>query len=69
MVNRKYFSRKFILSIIVVVLAATIPVWFRVNEVQDMVTLSVIALFTGVGVAYGFINVKDAKLEKEKQNE
>ena len=69
MVNRKYFSRKFILSIIVVVLAATIPVWFRVNEVQDMVTLSVIALFTGMGVAYGFINVKDAKLEKEKQNE
>lgn len=65
--NPKYFSRKFILSLLVIFGAAALPVWFKNNGVDDTVTMLVIALFTGVGVAYGFVNIKDASIEKKRQ--
>lgn len=56
--NAKYFSRKFILTILISLMSAIAPVVYKKFDVSDMVTLSVLALLGGVGAAYGFINIK-----------
>jgi hypothetical protein len=61
----KYFSRKFILTLIVLILSAVSPYIYKQIDVSDTVALAVLAIFGGVGVAYGFINVQDAKLDKQ----
>jgi hypothetical protein len=65
----RYFSRKFVLTIVVMLLSVGAPLLYKTNGVSDSITLSVIALLGGIGVAYGFINVKDAKLDKESKSE
>lgn len=57
----KYFSRKFILTLMVTILSVVVPVVYTKMGVSDAVLMTVLALLGGVGVAYGFINVKDSQ--------
>lgn len=61
----KYFSRKFVLTLLVILLSVIAPYLYKQIEVSDSVVLAVLAILGGVGVAYGFINVQDAKVEKK----
>lgn len=65
----KFMSRKFILTIGVVSLAGYMPKVYKEVGVSDTVTLAVLALLGGVGMAYGFINVKDAQIPVVKPSD
>lgn len=56
-----YFSRKFLLTVVVLIMAYFIPIKYKENGVSETVTMTVLVLLASVGAAYGFINVKDAK--------
>lgn len=60
----KFLSRKFILTIGVLMAAVMYPKVYKEAGVSDSVTLAVLALLCGVGVSYGFINVKDSKKQE-----
>ena len=58
----KYLSRKFLLTIMVLILAYCAPIAYKSAGVSDTVALAVLAIMGGVGAAYGFIQGKlDAK--------
>ncbi len=59
---QKYFSRKFVVALIVLLLSALVPLLYRGQEVSDTVTLAVLAIFSSIAIGYGIINVNDAKL-------
>jgi len=63
----KFISRKFIMTVVVVLLVSVLPITYKTNEVGDTITMTVLAILAAVGAAYGFINVKDAKLEIQKK--
>jgi hypothetical protein len=63
----KYFSRKFVLTVFISVLAVLAPVVYKDKGVSDMVLLAVLGILSGIGVAYGFLNVKEAKLNSDKK--
>ena len=63
--NSKYFSRKFLVTIMVMLGAVVSPFLYSKAGVTDTVTLAVLAILGGVGVAYGVVNVKDAGLNKK----
>jgi hypothetical protein len=54
----KFLSRKFLLTIWISALSVAAPILFKKAEVSDVVILSVLGILGGVGVAYGFINMK-----------
>lgn len=55
---RKFVSTKFVVTILITLLGAIVPVAFSKNGVSNEVTLAVLGLFTGVGIAYGVLNVR-----------
>ena len=57
--NAKYFSRKFIVTLLVTVVALIIPIVYHKIGVNEMITMAVLAIVGGVGVAYGVVNIKD----------
>lgn len=59
--DSKFLSRKFILTVIVLMLVAIAPICYKQNGVSDTIVLTVLLIFAAVGTAYGFINLKDAK--------
>jgi len=63
----KYFSRKFVLTVFVLLLAVIAPVAYKDKGVSDMVLLAVLGILSGVGVAYGFLNVREAKINSDKK--
>jgi len=63
----KYFSRKFVLTVFVLLLAVIAPVVYKDKGVSDMVLLAVLGILSGVGVAYGFLNVREAKINSDKK--
>ncbi len=63
----KFLSRKFILTVLVVLLSVMAPFVYKKVEVTDQVTLMVLAILGGVGVAYGFINLKASKEENKSE--
>lgn len=63
----KYLSRKFLLTVLVIFCSVYFPKIYKEAGVSDSIALAVLALLGGVGVAYGFVNVKDASLEKKKE--
>lgn len=54
----KFKSRKFILTMIIIVLTAILPALYKYLQVGEAVTMTVLGILAGVGAAYGFINVK-----------
>lgn len=62
---QKYFSRKFVVALLVLVLSALMPLLYRGQEVSDTVTLAVLAIFSSIAIGYGIINVKDARVAAE----
>ena len=57
--NAKYFSRKFIVTILVAIIGAIAPIVYTKLGVSEMVTMTVLAMVGGIGAAYGVINIKD----------
>lgn len=55
----RFGSRKFLLTLIVLLLLSLLPVFFKHNLVGDAVAMMALGGIIGVGVAYGFINIKD----------
>ena len=47
-------------------LVGGLPLCYKLNQVSDSVTMIVLGILAGVGVAYGFVNVKDAKVDLDK---
>lgn len=64
--DTRFLSRKFILTVAVLLMVGILPMVYKSNGVSETVTMTVLALLGAVGVAYGFVNVKDAKIEAEK---
>lgn len=62
----KYLSRKFIVTLLIMILAPLIPYIYKVNGVSDSISMAVLALIGGVGAAYGVLNVAQDKVEKNK---
>lgn len=62
----KFLSRKFIVTLLVVGLGAGLPLAYQKAGVGEGVILAVLALLTGVGIAYGVINTKDAMRDKQE---
>lgn len=67
--NSKFFSRKFIVTLLVTMLASMLPVVYTKAGVGEGVMLAVLGILGGVGVAYGVINMKDAALDKKKNDQ
>lgn len=61
----KYLSRKFILTAVVLYILG--KALFTKLDVSDPVAMLILSLIGGVGIAYGFINVKDAKIGLDKK--
>ena len=61
---QKYFSRKFILTVMISCMSVGAPLVYKTQGVSDTITLAVIGILAGIGAAYGFINVKDAQIDK-----
>lgn len=61
----KYLSRKFLLTLLVVILSSVLPVVYKDKGVSDNVLLVVLALFGGIGAAYHFVNLKEAQVKPE----
>lgn len=66
MEDSKFLSRKFILTIIVIILVGVLPIVYKTNGVGDSICMTVLGLLGAVGVAYGFINLKEAKAQVEE---
>lgn len=58
----KYFSRKFVLTVFISLLAVVVPVVYKDKGVSDTVLITVLGILSGVGVAYGFLNIKSKSL-------
>lgn len=67
MAESKFLSRKFIVTIAVMILSVAAPILYQNLGVSETVTLTVLAMIGGVGTAYGVINYKDAKLDQGKE--
>ena len=57
----RYISRKFLLTMGVMFMVYKVPTEFKALGVADNITIGVIALLGAIGVAYGFVNIKDNK--------
>lgn len=64
--DTRFLSRKFILTAVVLLMVGGLPMIYKSNGVSETVTMTVLILLGSVGAAYGFMNVKDAKIEMEK---
>lgn len=64
--DTRFISRKFILTVVVLIMVGALPMIYKSNGVSETVTMTVLILLASVGAAYGFMNVKDAKVEAEK---
>ncbi len=65
----KFLSRKFIVTLLVVGLGVASPIAYQKAGIGEGIILAVLALLSGVGVAYGVINMKDAKLDKRSDED
>lgn len=65
--DTRFLSRKFILTVVVLLMVGILPMIYKNNGVSEAVTMVVLGLLGAVGAAYGFVNVKDAKVEMEKK--
>lgn len=64
---KKFVSRKFFLTVFIVLLAVLAPIIYKDKGVQDAVTMTVLGILAGVGAAYGFLNIRDSKEKDEAQ--
>lgn len=62
----KYLSRKFLLTVTILLLSSALPVIYKNSQVSDSVMLAVLAILAGVGTAYGFLNLKEANIDQPK---
>jgi hypothetical protein len=62
----KFMSRKFIVTIMVMVAASVLPSAYHGAGVSDTVVLAVLGIIAGIGASYGVLNVKDAQNELKK---
>ena len=69
MKTNKWLSRKFVVTIIVFCAAIFIPILYKHAGVSETVILAVLGIVGGIGVAYGIINVQDAKVDKKTGQE
>jgi len=60
-IMKNYASRKWIVTIAIMVMAYQMPIAFKNAGISDAIILGGMALLAGVGVAYGIVNVKDSK--------
>lgn len=65
----KFLSRKFVVTILVMLLGVFVPVIYQKSGVSESLMLAVIALLSGVGVAYGVVNLKESKIDLLKSKE
>lgn len=59
----RFKSRKFLLSVLVMISAMVLPAVFHAIGIADAVTMTSLGMITSVGAAYGLINVHDRKVE------
>lgn len=59
----KFFSRKFLLTLLVLGASSGLPVLYKQLEISEIVTLTVLGIIAGIGTAYGFINLKESKID------
>ena len=64
----KFKSTKFIVTLMIVLLGVGTPVIFAQNQVPTEITMAVLALLSGVGIAYGILNVKAEALRNKEQD-
>jgi hypothetical protein len=57
----KFLSRKFIMTIVLGILAFVTPIVFAKFAISETVILAVLGLYTGIGVTYGILNVREKK--------
>lgn len=55
----RFLSRKFLVTILVSMLTAILPIAYQKTGVSETIMLAVLAIIGGVGVAYGVVNIKD----------
>jgi len=60
----KYLSRKFVVTIMIMIAGPAVPYAYKHMGVSDTVTLAVLALIGGIGAAYGIVNVAQDKIGK-----
>ena len=58
----KYLSRKFIITILILLFSSAIPVVYKGAGVSDMVVMAVLTILGAIGSAYHVANVKDAAI-------
>lgn len=57
----KYLSRKFLITLLLMILSSVLPLVYHKDGVSDTVTLTVLGLMTSIGVAYKIANVAESK--------
>lgn len=65
--DSKFLSRKFILTVLVILMVGILPLLFIKAGVSDAICMTVLILLGAVGVSYGFMNLKEAKNELQAQ--
>ena len=58
---KKFLSRKFIITLLILGLAAIAPVLYKEKGVTDSIVMAVLGILAGVGFAYGVVSNKDPK--------
>jgi hypothetical protein len=67
MEDSKFLSRKFILTILVLILVPILPIGYKELAVSDAITMAVLGIIASVCAAYGILNLKDAQNEIAKK--
>jgi hypothetical protein len=60
-VLKGYLSRKFLMSSFILGSAYFLPISLHAHGLSDAIVMASLALVSGVGIAYGIVNIKDAK--------
>lgn len=66
---KKYFSRKFIVTLMVGASTVSLPVLYKQIGVSDSITMAVLAILAAVATGYGIISNKAAKILKDAEIE
>jgi hypothetical protein len=59
-------GRKFVIALIVMIVSVAAPALYKHLEVSDAITMMVLGIIGGIGVAYGAVNVLDSKVQQVK---
>lgn len=59
----KIMSRKFIITLLIMVGSVAVPLLYKKAGISDLVVMTVLAIIGGVGVAYKAVNLAEHKAD------